>query len=347
MRSDGSDRSAPASVRAERFALALACILALCMASRAQSVAPGASVPAIRSAQPAQQAASSPPGPGSDSIIRPDDVLDLYILDVPELSRQYRVSEAGTVQLALLDQPIKAANLQAVDFANAVAEQLREHGLVSHPQVTVSIVSSRLQAVSITGAVKVPQIYPVFGRTSLLDLLSQAQGLADDAGNIAVISRGRTGAEADEGRQSETVDLSKLLQSADPAYNLDLYPGDRVTVPRAGIIYVVGAVNKPGGYPIRQPSAGMTVLQALAFAEDTKATAKRDKAMVIHPDPNAPGGHRQEPLNLMDILAGKASDPVLEANDILFVPDSRGKKAMARGLEAALGTATALAVYRP
>ena len=123
--------------------------------------------------------------------------------------------------------------------------------------------------------------------------------------------------------------------------------GDRVTVPRAGIIYVVGAVNKPGGYPIKQPSEGMTVLQALAFAEDAKSTAKRDKAVVIRPDPSAPGGHRKLPLDLKKILAGKAEDPVLEANDILFIPDSSGKKAMGKSLEAARSAATMLAVYHP
>src|ERR1035441_7973742 len=92
-------------------------------------------------------------------------------------------------------------------------------------------------------------------------------------------------------RPPKTVDLTKLLQSGDAAYNLDIYPGDRVTVPRAGIVYVVGAVNKPGGYAIKSSGEGMTVLQAIALAADLKSTAKRDKTVVIRPDPNAPNGH--------------------------------------------------------
>ena len=110
---------------------------------------------------------------------------------------------------------------------------------------------------------------------------------------------------------------------------------------------MVGAVNKPGGYTIKSAGEGLTVLQAIALAEDVKSTAKRDKTVVIRVDPTAPGGHRQTPLDLKKILAGKSADPVLEANDILFVPDSAGAKALHHGLEAALQAATWAAVYRP
>lgn len=328
--------------------LATVAVLALCVVLNAQSVAPGPGVPTPQTTEPARLTPNTLPGPSSDSIISPDDVLDISIMDVPELSRQYRVSPAGTVLLPLLDAPLTAAGLKVTDFAGEVAKELRDHGLVSKPYVTVSIAASRLQAVAVTGAVKMPQIYPVFGRTTLLDILSQAQGLNDDASNVAVISRGELGVEASKSKErTETVDLTKLLQSGDPAYNLDIYPGDRVTVPRAGIVYVVGAVNKPGGYSIKQSSQGMTVLQALAFAQDTKSTAKRDKTVVIHPDPEAPGGHRQVSLDLKKILAGKADDPVLLANDILFIPDSGGKKALGKGLETALNAAAMAIVYHP
>ncbi len=310
--------------------------------------APTTAVPAPQTTESARLTPNTLPGPGSDSIISPDDVLDVYVMDVPELSRQYRVSALGTVLLPLLDVPLTAAGLKVSDFAAVVAKQLRDRGLVSRPTVTVSIAASRLQAVAVTGAVKMPQIYPVFGRTTLLDVLSQAQGLSDDAGNAAVIRRGELGLEAAKSKErTEIVDLTKLLEAGDPATNIGIYPGDRVTVPRAGIVYVVGAVNKPGGYPIKQSNQGMTVLQALAFAQDTKSTARRDKTVVIHPDPEAPGRHREVPLDLKKILAGKAKDPVLQANDILFIPDSQGKKALGKGIEAALSTATGLIIYRP
>jgi len=286
-------------------------------------------------------------GPDSDATIHPDDVLDINILDVPEFSRQYRVSPAGTILLPLVPDPLHPAGMRATDFSTLVAKVLHDRGLVTDAKVLTSIASSRAASVAITGAVKLPQIYPVFGETTLLDILSQAQGLADDASSVAIISRGEVALQSGARVGNETVDLTKLLQAGDAAYNLKIYAGDRVTVPRAGIVYVVGAVNKPGGYPIKSAGDGMTVLQAIALAEDLKSTARRDRTVVIRSDPNAPGGHHQTPLDLKKILAGKSPDPLLDANDILFVPDSQGVKALHHGLEAALQAATWVAVYRP
>lgn len=320
-------------------------VLILCAAGQSQTSPQGLSGAGAVSVHSPEKPTA--PGPDSDSTISPDDVLDVNILDVPELSRQYRVSPAGTVLLPLLPHPLTAGGMRVTEFSDSVAKELHDRGLVTNAQVLVSISSSRAQSVAITGAVKLPQIYAVFGHTTLLDLLSQAQGLTEEASNIAVISRGSVGVQSPGSAAIQTVDLTKLLQSGDAAYNLDIYPGDRVTVPRAGIVYVVGAVNKPGGYTIKSSGEGMTVLQAIALAEDLKSTAKRDKTVVIRPNPNAPNGHVQTPLDLRKILAGKTEDPILQANDILFVPDSQGVKALHRGLEAALQAATLVAVYRP
>lgn len=328
----------------------LMCVLAaftLVLTANAQNSRTAAAPGAPPNLESWRMGTSPLPGPGGEVAISPDDVLEIYVMDVAELSRQYRVSYAGTVMLPLLPEPLIAQGMPAGAFANVVAAQLREHGLVTNAKVTVSIVSSRLSSVAITGSVKKPQIYQVFGRTTLLDVLSQAEGLDQDASSLAVITRGEMGAaqNSDESGLVETVDLKKLLESGDPRRNIAIYPGDRVTVPRAGIVYVVGAVNKPGGYPIRSSSAGMSVLQAIAFAEDIKTTAKRDKAVILRPDPDVPTGRKQVPLHLKDILGGKTPDPVLQANDILFIPDSQATKALKRGVEAVLQTATGLAIY--
>jgi len=282
----------------------------------------------------------------NQALINPDDVLDLYVMDVPELSRSYRVGPDGTIAIALLEKPLLAAGSTAAALAEAVGRELQERGLVSHPHVTVSIAASRLKSVAITGAVRMPQLYPVFGTTTLWDLLSQAQGLREDAGGLAVISRGEASLQAVPSEpHTVTVDLRKLLESGDRTYNPVLYPGDRVTVPRAGVVYVVGAVNKPGGYPIRSAAEGMTVLQAIALSENTKSTAVAAKAMILRPEAGAPEGHKELPINLKRILAAQSADLKLEAGDILFVPDSTSAKALRRGIEAALQTVSLLAAY--
>lgn len=307
--------------------------------------------------QPSAALTTAVPGPAPavsepEYLISPEDVLELYVLDVPELSRQYEVSATGKVTLPLLPAPVAAAGLTLNQFSDAVRNALQTEGFVSHPRVTTSVRESRAHAVSITGSVRKPQLCRVFGRTTFLDVLSQAEGLADDAGTTAIVRRGDIAVHAlpqpSPDRAAEvpytvTVDLQRLLESGDSQANIDVYPGDRITVPRAGIVYVVGAVNRPGGFPLKT-GKGITVLQALALAEDLKSTAVRDKAVIIQRA--EAGEHRQIPVNLKKLLAGKTPDPALHAEDILFVPDSSSRRALKRSAEAALQMATGLAIYR-
>jgi protein involved in polysaccharide export with SLBB domain len=163
--------------------------------------------------------------PDGESVISPDDTLDIFVMDAPDLTKQYRVSPNGTLAFPLLSAPLKAAGLSTTAFADALAKQLHDEGIVTKANIVVSIASSRAKSVAITGAVRMPQLYTVYGHTTLLDVLSQAQGLSEDASNICVVSRGDTGMQAagtDE--RVQTVDLKKLMQSGDPAYNLNIYP---------------------------------------------------------------------------------------------------------------------------
>jgi polysaccharide biosynthesis/export protein len=307
-----------------------------------------------------QSVPTAPMGQSNGYLIGPDDVLSVYIVDVPELSREYRVDPTGSVTLPILSKPVSATGLTPTQFSDLLCKELKAAGLVSDPHITTSVTQSRLHAVAITGSVKKPQVYPVFTHTTLLDLLSEAEGLADDAGNTAIVRRGDValhnpnlnpnlgntqGPGQSEPATSVTVDLKKLIETGDPSLNVDIYPGDRVTIPRAAIIYVVGAVNKPGGFAMRQSSHSMTVLQALALAEDTKSTAKRDQSFIIRNDPQSPNGRKQIPVDLKKILSGKSSDTTLQAEDILFVPDSSGKRALHRGLESILQAATGVTIY--
>jgi len=271
-----------------------------------------------------------------------DDTLLIDVLDVPEISREYRVDPTGSVVIPLISEPLTAAGLTPRQLADAIADRLRQSGMVSHPHVSVQVKASRVHSIAIAGAVKKPQIYPLFSQTTLLDALSQAEGLAEDAGNTAVVTRGEIGLRAEPGRM-QSVDLKKLLEDGDAASNVTLYPGDRVTVQRAGIVYVVGAVNRAGGFVLKNDREQMTVLKAVALADNLKSTAEPKKAMIIRKNGAAAG--LEIPVDLGRILAGRGPDQSLEANDILFVPDSAGKRALHRAGEAA-AQAASLFVYR-
>jgi len=308
----------------------------------------------------ANSALAVPPSP-RDYLITPDDELEVYVVDVPEISRSYRVSPSGLIEMPLVPEPITAAGLTPEHLAKVIGEELGASGMVAHAHVTVQVKQSRVHSVAITGAVKKPQIYPLFGRTTLLDALSQAEGLADDAGNTAIVTRGDPPESGNLNLESSPkgshpqapifaartvkVDLKRLMEDGDPSLNLDLYPGDRVTVQRAGIVYVVGAVNRAGGFVLKNDREAMTVLKAIALAEDLKSTAVPKKAVIVRKNSQAPDGSEQLPVDLSQILSGHTADRPLAANDILFVPDSAGKKALHRAGEA-VAQAAALFIYR-
>jgi polysaccharide biosynthesis/export protein len=324
-------------------------------------------VPPVACQEPPRSAPAPPSGnhvetrqpAPSDYVISPDDLLDIGVFDVPEMSRRYRVSPNGAISFPLVETPIAAAGFTPDQLSSAIRERLRADGLVKDPEVTVEVAESRLHSVVVAGAVKKPQIYPVFGKTTLLDVLAQAEGLADDAGSFAVVTRGSASLHAanedsQQGPQDPQdidpnpiqVDLKRLMETNDPRLNLDLYPGDRVTVQRAGVVYVVGAVNRPGGFVLTSEHQPMTVLKALALAEDLKPTALGNKALII--PPKAPGSGKPDglPVRVKDILAGRAADQPLHASEILFVPDSNGQRAMRRAAEAAVQAATGVIIWR-
>jgi polysaccharide biosynthesis/export protein len=309
---------------------------------------------------PSSATASSSVESGSlsdDYLIGDDDVLNILVMDVPELSRQYRVSGAGTISVPMLPNPVPAAGLTLTEFSNRLAQKLKISGLVSNPHISTSVDQSRLHAVAITGAVKRPQVYPLFTRTTLLDMISQSEGLADDAGEVAIVQRGKIGNHISDSvhpenanlrrdsQQTLSINLKQLLDGHDVSSNVDIYPGDRITIPRAGIVYVVGAVHKPGGFAMQANTHGMTVLQAIALAENTTNTAISKQSVIIRSDASAPDGRKQIPVDLKKLLQGKGPDPVLQAEDVLFVPDSRGKRALHRTVDSILQVTTGVAIY--
>jgi len=338
----------PSSLPFWRGCMAALAILGALVALCGQDQTPAASSKSGISER-SLNAGSSLPLATQDYVISPDDELEINMMDVPELSLTYRVSPTGLITVSVLKEPILAAGLTLERFTQVLAKELQAAGMVENPRITIRVKQSRLNSVAITGAVKRPQIYEVFGPTTLLALISQAEGLAPDAGTTATVTRGPMGmrgqtqetSQVDAGNggkentpQTVTVDLQKLVEEGDASLNLVIYPGDQVTVQRASIVYVVGAVNRAGGFELVHNPTEMTVLKAIALAQSLTPTASAKKAVIIRDDPVEPGGKQQIPIRLDQILKGKVPDVQLLAQDVPFVPDSASKRMMLRAGEA-------------
>ena len=123
--------------------------------------------------------------------------------------------------------------------------------------------------------------------------------------------------------------MGRLWRNGDASLDVDLHPGDRVTVERAGIVYVLGAVNRAGGFALSNDQEQMTVLRAIALAGNFTHDAKPAHAVIIRKTPGAPGEKHEIRVDLKKVLSSQAPDQPLLASDILYVPES-GAKADAR-----------------
>jgi polysaccharide export outer membrane protein len=228
---------------------------------------------------------------------------------------------------------------------------------VTHPQVSVFVKEQTSQPVSLVGAVGRPSVYQIVRPTTLLELLANAGGITDEAGSVVLITRAtglptaRTVSDSTtekpaQDSQTISIRLQDLLESGDPSFNIQVFVGDVVSVPRAGIVYVMGrGITQPGGYVLQSHGEQISVLKAVALAHGTTGFAKSDDAVIMRN--NSLTGQRDViPVHLKQIEHRKAEDIAMKSNDILYIPDSLGRKVLARGAEAAVGVGTSLAIYR-
>jgi protein involved in polysaccharide export with SLBB domain len=141
-----------------------------------------------------------------------------------------------------------------------------------------------------------------------------------------------------------TINLNELVESGNATNNIILQAGDIVTVPHAGIAYILGAVSKPGGYVMANDRSQMSTLRLLALSGGLTRTAKKDRAVIIRKD--SQGQQQQVAVDLKSVLDRTTEDVPLKASDILYVPDSGSKQALYRALEFGLALGAGVALYR-
>jgi polysaccharide export outer membrane protein len=233
---------------------------------------------------------------------------------------------AGEVQLSGMDEQAAARAIEAA---------LLRRGMLLHPQVTVLVTSYIGQDVSVLGEVARPGVYPYTLHHRLLDLISAASGLAPNAGRLVNIYH------RNEMQTPHPVVLDPSGTDAQGEHNPELAPGDTVQVSRAGLVYVIGDVVRPGGFPV-DPAQGLTVVQALSLAWGSLPNAASSKAVLISEQKS---WRTITTLNLKRMVHGQDPDQPVHDRDILYVPDSTAKNLWNKALEAAVQSAVGLPIY--
>jgi polysaccharide export outer membrane protein len=348
-----------------------------------------------------------------DYVIGSGDLLDISVFDVPELSKEVRVSQSGTISIPLIPVRLRVAGLSETQAEEKIAELLEANGLVSHPEVGVAVKEHRSQPITVVGAVQHPMVYQADRDVTLLEVLAEAGGISNDAGDTVIVTRRRSfslvevanpqtapttaapgsgepppldpPAKADSAEKkaesapntpafpsaeelahanpqmpsatteansspsspdstSITINLNDLLETGDTRNNILLHAGDVVTVPHAGIVYVLGAVTRPGGFVVSNDRTQLTTLKVLSLAGGLTNVARTQHAVIIHRDDT--GKQTETQVDLKKVLSRQSEDITMHPSDILFIPDDKTKQALLKTAEIALGVAAGVAVIR-
>jgi polysaccharide export outer membrane protein len=286
-----------------------------------------------RAVKPERVGNTTAPHPSADLVIGQGDLLQISLYGVQEFNLRVRVDSNGEVSLPMIGTA-KVTGATTAEAERIIEKQLKDKGFYTNPQV--SIVQNELgdRSISVLGEVEKPGVYPVLSARKLFDMLSAAGGTTPKAGKDILITH-----------RTDPSNIQKMTFSSDTdkqmEVNVDVFPGDTILVTKAPIVYVVGDVRLPGGFVVDK-SNGLTILQALALAQGATNTAALNSSKLIRKTADGP---QETPVYLKRILAGKAKDLQLQADDILFVPHSAGKAAM-QGASLALASVAGAAVYR-
>ncbi|QOY86261.1 polysaccharide biosynthesis/export family protein [Paludibaculum fermentans] len=289
-------------------------------------------------------------GARSTYVLGPGDQIVVRVLDLEEIGKDpYQIDIRGNVNLPMAGR-VRASGRTLEEFEAAIGERLMPY--LKKPEVTVSVLEMRSQPVSVLGSVKNPGVFQVQGQKTLLEMVSLAGGLNPDAGYAIRIARQKAwgeipveGARFDESGQFYVAEVGvrDIMEARSPAQNIQVKPNDVITVPKGQVVYVMGAVKKSGGFVLGEREK-TTVLQALSMAEGVDNYANNREAKILRRTAN-PEIRAEITVNLAEILKGTNKDVPMQSDDILYVPVSGSKKAMARTLDAMISMGTGVVIY--
>jgi polysaccharide export outer membrane protein len=296
--------------------------------------------PAQAQASAGQSVSAEPNGadPGRSYTLGIEDQITVRALHVEEITETpVRISGDGNIRLPLAGL-IHAAGMTVIQLEDAIAARLRPY--VLEPEV------------SVLGAVKNPGIYQLQGHKSIAEVLSLAGGPDATSGSVVKITRAVdrgpiavAGASIDASGKFSVAEISlvSILKADHPQDNIAIQAHDIVSVPRAEMVYVIGEVQRAGGFVLTDGKA-ISLLQALSLAGGLDKVAQPRHASLLRPSPESTK-RTEIPVDLTKIIAGNAPDVPMLPGDILFVPNNTPKQAFLRGAEAAIQLGTGIVIW--
>ena len=286
----------------------------------------------------------------TDYLLGPQDQLVVRIAELEESANApVRIDPAGNIDLPLVGS-LHAAGLTVSDLRAQLTQKFSKY--IREPKVSVSVLEFHSLPVTVMGQVKSPGVRQIEGPVRLLEIISMAGGLTDEAGSRVTITRELgsgplplPAARIDLGANVTVaqIELAGLIDGSNPSRNILIRPNDVISVSRADLIYILGEVKKPGGYTLHS-HATVTILEAIGMAEGLEKTASPKNARVLRAVGD--GKNREEiHADIAKILSGKSPDVPLQSNDILVVPNNVTRAVALRTMEAAIQMGTGILIY--
>jgi polysaccharide export outer membrane protein len=291
-----------------------------------------------------------PPVAPSNYVLGVEDQITLSVLDLPEVTAiSMRIDQSGEINVPMAGR-VHAAGLTINELQVEIEKKLTEFVWSPHALITITDIKS--QPVTLLGEITTPGIRQLTGHKTLFDMISTAGGLRPDAGSSIRITRdinwGRIplpGAQDDPTGHFSTASIptKSIGEVVAPEQNIVLMPNDIVTVSKAEMVYVIGSVNRPGGFVLGQDQS-ISAMKALVLAYGLGKGAAGHKAHITRTDPNTMA-HVDIRIDLRKLMSGKIQDVLLKSNDVLYVPSSMAGSILTRTAEAGITLGTQLAIY--
>jgi polysaccharide biosynthesis/export protein len=319
-------------------------LVSLSEMSAAQITSPSFSSGSITSGETKRNSTDAPAAMQTASMLVPSDItklrlapgfmLGLNVLDDADFTGSYRIDELGNLYLPIVGN-MHVAGKTISEARAQIRNRLLRDAILKDPQVILTLLEYTAPEVTIIGEVGSPGRYPLLAPHKLVDVLTFAGGPTTMAGNEIQIMHGSLGSKPALIHYSKGSD-PKLVE------NVLVYPGDTIQVKRAGIVYVLGAVNRPGGYLMQEENT-LNILQAISLANGTSVSAKTSTIYVLRK--NADGTVENIALPYKKIIQGKYANMQLRSQDIVYMPASMIKTIFANSGQAIFSSAATSAIY--